>query len=42
MHLRGGHFLRVIARLKPGVSIPQAQADLDAIAASPCEPVPRY
>jgi putative ABC transport system permease protein len=33
MHLREGHFLRVIGRLKPGVSISQAQADLDAIAA---------
>jgi putative ABC transport system permease protein len=32
MHLRGGHFLKVIARLKPGVALPQAQGDLDAIA----------
>jgi putative ABC transport system permease protein len=32
MHLRGGHFLKVIGRLKPGVTSPQAQADLDAIA----------
>jgi putative ABC transport system permease protein len=32
MQLRGGHFLKVIARLKRGVSLPQAQADLDAIA----------
>jgi predicted permease len=33
MHLRQGHFLRVIGRLKPGVTLSQAQADLDAIAA---------
>jgi putative ABC transport system permease protein len=32
MHLRGGHFLKVIGRLKPGVTVPQAQADLDTIA----------
>src|SRR3984893_9333120 len=32
MQLRGGHFLKVIARLKPGVALPQAQADLEAIA----------
>jgi putative ABC transport system permease protein len=31
---RGAHFLRVIARLKPGVSIAEAQANLDVIAAS--------
>src|ERR1700752_338839 len=29
---RGAHFLRLIARLKPGVSVTQAQADVDAIA----------
>ena len=29
---RGNNYLRVIAKLKPGVSLPQAQADLDAIA----------
>ena len=28
---RGGHYLKVVARLKPGVQIPQAQADMDAI-----------
>ncbi len=33
MHLREGHFLRVIGRLKPGVTMSQAQADLDATAA---------
>src|SRR5262249_33664476 len=29
----GDHYLRVLARLKPGVSAPQAQAELDAIMA---------
>jgi putative ABC transport system permease protein len=28
---RGGHYLTVVARLKPGVSVPQAQADMNAI-----------
>jgi putative ABC transport system permease protein len=28
---RGGHYLKVVARLKPGVAIPQAQADMDSI-----------
>ncbi len=32
MQLRGGHFLKVIGRFKAGVTLPQAQADLDAIA----------
>jgi predicted permease len=30
---RGGHWLRVTGRLKPGVSVEQAQAELDAISA---------
>jgi len=30
---RDNHFLMVVGRLKPGVSIPQAQADLEAVSA---------
>jgi putative ABC transport system permease protein len=30
---RGGHWLQITGRLKPGVSLPQAQAELDAMAA---------
>jgi putative ABC transport system permease protein len=33
MKLRRAHFLRPIGRLKPGVSLTQAQADLDLVAA---------
>jgi predicted permease len=33
MARRGGHWLRVIARLKPGVSIAQAQSEMEAISA---------
>jgi predicted permease len=29
--VRGGHYLTVVARLKPGVSVSQAQADMDAV-----------
>jgi putative ABC transport system permease protein len=31
MHRRGGHWLQVTGRLKPGVSLTQAQAELDAV-----------
>ncbi len=34
MDRRGGHWLRVSGRLKPGVSLTQAQAELDAISAA--------
>ncbi|MGB9336860.1 MAG: ABC transporter permease [Candidatus Acidiferrales bacterium] len=34
MDRRAGHWLQVTGRLKPGISITQAQAELDAIAAS--------
>jgi predicted permease len=33
MARRGGHWLRITGRLKPGVSIAQAQAEMDAISA---------
>ena len=32
MQIRGGHFLRVVGRLKPGVTLDQARADLDTVA----------
>ena len=32
MNVRGSHFMRVVARLKPRITMQQAQADLDAIA----------
>ncbi|MGA8232494.1 MAG: ABC transporter permease [Candidatus Acidiferrales bacterium] len=40
MRLRGGHFLKVIGRLKRGVTLPQAQGDLDAIAQQLAEKYP--
>jgi len=40
MQLRGGHFLKVIGRLKPGISLAQAQADLDVIAQQLAEKYP--
>jgi putative ABC transport system permease protein len=40
MQLRGGHFLKVIGRLNRGVTLPQAQADLDAIAHQLAEKYP--
>ena len=40
MHLRQGHFFRVIARLRPGITMPQAQADLDTVAVQLAEKYP--
>jgi predicted permease len=40
MHLRGGHFLKVIGRLRADVTLPQAQANLDAIAHQLAEKYP--
>jgi predicted permease len=39
---RGNHFLEVIARLKPGVTLKQAQAEMDTIAASLEKQYPSY
>jgi putative ABC transport system permease protein len=38
---RGAHMLRVIARLKPGVKLAQAQADLEVLAANLAQQYPK-
>jgi predicted permease len=39
---RGAHMLRVIARLKPGVKLAQAQAELDVLAANLAQQYPQH
>jgi putative ABC transport system permease protein len=39
---RGNHFLEVIARLKPGITLKQAQAEMDTIAARLKKQYPTY
>jgi len=41
MKVRAAHFLRPIGRLKPGVTVAQAQADTDAIAAQLAQQFPQ-
>src|SRR5205085_11981645 len=39
---RGDHFLEVMARMKPGVTLPKAQAEMETIAARLAHEYPRY
>ena len=39
---RGSHFMNTIARMKPGVTLGQAQADMDAVALQMQEKTPDY
>jgi putative ABC transport system permease protein len=39
---RGGHFLRAFGRMKPGVSLAQAEADMHAVAVQMHERTPQY
>ena len=39
---RGSHFMSAIARMKPGVTLDQLQADLDSVAVQMAEISPRY
>src|SRR5205814_4859883 len=39
---RGNHFLDVIARLKPGITVRQAQAEMETIAARLAKEYPRF
>jgi putative ABC transport system permease protein len=40
--VRGIRFLRVIARLKPGLTLPRAQADMDVVAQGLAKEYPKY
>ena len=39
---RGNHFLDVVARMKPGITLKQAQAEMETIAARLAKEYPRY